>query len=290
MHTFPVERREGRKRGGGRHGGLPALGLLVLFALLAGMSASAGAAGADPHELTAQVGIDQRLDAAVPLDLTFRDETGQAVRLGDYFGARPVILTLNYYRCPTLCSLLLTSLEQGLQQVAFNIGDQFDVVTVSIDPTETPADAAAKKAEILARYGRPGAAAGWHFLTGDEGQIRQLAAAVGFRYTYDARQQQYIHPAGIMLLTPAGRLARYLLGIEFPARDLRLGLVETAGGRIGAPTDQILLLCYHYDAATGRYAGAVDTFVKGASIAVAGALTLLVGLLLRRERRQHAEV
>ena len=284
MHALP------NKRWGGRADGLPLLVFVALCALVAGMGIPAGVAGADPHELTAQVGIDQHLDAAVPPELTFRDETGQAVRLGDYFGAKPIILTLNYYHCPTLCSLILTSLEQGLQQVTLSVGTEFDVVTISIDPTETPAMAAAKKAEILGRYGRPGAAAGWHFLTGDERQIRQLAAVTGFRYIYDAPQQQYIHPAGIMLLTPAGRLARYLLGIEFTARDLRLGLVETAEGRIGAPSDRLLLLCYHYDATTGRYAGAVDTFVKGMSIAVAGALTLLVGLLLRRERRQHAEV
>ena len=269
--------------------GLIFLALLPVFIFLM-IGGTAAASGTNPQDPTAGVGIDQRLDSAVPLDLTFRDESGQAVHLGDYFGAKPVILTLNYYRCPTLCSLILTSLERGLQDVAFDVGNQFEVVTVSIDPTEGATEATAKKAEILDRYERPGAAAGWHFLTGDEGQIQQLAAAVGFRYTYDPRGAQYVHPSGIMLLTPAGRVARYLLGIDYAARDLRLGLVEASDGRIGAPSDQILLLCYHYDAATGRYAGAVDAFVKGTSIAVAGALTLLVGLLLRRERRRGAEV
>ena len=263
---------------------------LALLAALRGGGGPVAASGADPSDPTAGVGIDQRLDDAIPLELTFRDESGRAVRLGDYFGAKPVILTLNYYRCPTLCSLILTSLERGLEGVAFDVGEQFEVVTVSIDPTEGAADATAKKAEILGHYGRPGAAAGWHFLTGDERQIRQLAAAVGFRYAYDARQAQYVHPSGIMLLTPAGRVARYLLGIEYAARDLRLGLVEAADGRIGAPSDQILLLCYHYDPATGRYAGAVDAFIKGASIAVAAILTALIGLLLRRERRKGVGV
>jgi protein SCO1/2 len=270
--------------------GLVLLALLSLFASLVVGGTAATASGTNPPDPTAGVGIEQRLDKTVPLDLTVRDETGRAVHLGDYFGAKPVILTLNYYRCPTLCSLILTSLERGLQGVAFDVGKQFEVVTVSIDPTEGATEATEKKAEIVGRYGRPGAAAGWHFLTGDEAQIQRLAAAVGFHYTYDARQAQYVHPSGIMLLTPAGRLARYLLGIDYAARDLRLGLVEAADGRIGAPSDQILLLCYHYDAATGRYAGAVDTFIKGTSIAVAVALTLLIGLLLRRERRKGAEV
>lgn len=269
--------------------GLVLLVLLSLLAHVVGTATAVAAGGTNPQDPTTGVGIDQRLDSTVPLDLTFRDETGRAVRLGDYFGAKPVILTLNYYRCPTLCSLILSSLERGLQNVAFNVGEQFEVVTVSIDPTEGAADATAKKAEILGHYGRPGAAAGWHFLTGDEGQIRQLAAAVGFRYAYDTRGAQYVHPSGIMLLTPAGRVARYLLGIDYAARDLRLGLVEAADGRIGVPADQILLLCYHYDPATGRYAGAVDTFIKGSSVAVAVALTLLVGVLLRRERRKSAE-
>lgn len=264
----------------------PLLGVALLLALVA---IPAGVARASQDDPLAEVGLDQHLDAAIPLDLTFRDEAGRAVRLADYFGTKPVILTLNYYSCPTLCSLILGSLERGLEGVAFNIGAQFDVVTVSIDPGDTPATAAAKKAEILAHYGRAGAADGWHFLTGDDGQIRQLAAAVGFRYTYDARQRQYIHPAAIILLSPAGHVARYLLGIEYPARDLRLGLVEASVGQIGSPVDQVLLLCYHYDAATGRYSGAVDTFVKGASIAVAGALTLLIGLQLRRERGGRAE-
>lgn len=278
----------------GTTSGMPrGLALMVLLSLLAqvvGSATAVAAGGTDPQDPTTGVGIDQHLDSVVPLDLTFRDEAGRAVRLGDYFGAKPVILTLNYYRCPTLCSLILASLERGLRDVAFNVGEQFEVVTVSIDPTEGAAEASAKKAEILGHYGRPGAAAGWHFLTGDEGQIRQLAAAVGFRYAYDTRGAQYVHPSGITLLTPAGRVARYLLGIEYAARDLRLGLVEAADGRIGAPSDQILLLCYHYDPVTGRYAGAIDTFIKGSSIAVAGALTLLVGLLLRRERHKGAEV
>lgn len=270
--------------------GLALLALLSLLAQGTGRGTAVAAGGPHQQNPTAGIGIDQRLDSAVPLDLAFRDEAGHAVHLGDYFGKKPVILTLNYYRCPTLCSLILTSLERGLQDVAFNVGEQFEVVTVSIDPTEGAAEASTKKAEILERYGRPGGAAGWHFLTGDEGQIQQLAAAVGFRYTYDIVGAQYVHPSGIMLLTPAGRVARYLLGIDFAARDLRLGLVEAADGRIGSPSDQILLLCYHYDPVTGRYAGAVDTFIKGSSIAIAGALTVLVGLLLRRERRKGAEV
>ncbi len=269
----------------GANRGARALLLLVLLAALAALAVPAIPTRADQPDPLADVGLDQHLDAPIPLDLTFRDEDGQTVRLADFFGTKPVILTLNYYSCPTLCSLVLGSLERGLRDVAFNIGDQFEIVTVSINPGDTPAIASAKKAELLARYGRAGASSGWHFLTGEQRQIQALTAAVGFRYAYDARQRQFIHPAAITILTPAGHLARYLLGIDYSARDLRLGLVESSAGRIGSPVDQVLLLCYHYDAVTGRYAGAVDRFIKGASIAVAGALALLIGLQLRRERR-----
>jgi protein SCO1/2 len=257
--------------------------ILCCLALLA--PAAASAQGGSPDELIGRAGFDQRLDAQVPLELAFRDEAGRAVRLGDYFGDRPVILTLNYYNCPNLCSLVLMGLLASLQDLDFDVGKQFAVVTVSIDPRETPADAAAKKARLLARSPRPGpgdAADGWHFLTGEEAAIEALAAAVGFRYAFDQRLQQYVHASGIVVLTPRGRVARYFYGLEYPARDLHLGLVEASAGRIGTPVDQLLLLCYHYDPVTGRYTGLITTLLRLAALVTALAVVALILLLSRR--------
>lgn len=216
------------------------------------------------------VGIEQRLNAQVPLDLVFRDETGQAVQLGTYFSSKPVILSLAYYECPMLCTLVLNGLASALKVLSFDIGKQFNVVTVSFNPNETSALAAAKKQTYLNEYGRTGAANGWHFLTGDAAAIARLTEAVGFRYRYDPEHKQYAHAAGIMILTPQGRIARYFYGVEFAPRDLRLGLVEAADNRIGSPVDQLLLFCFHYDPSTGKY-GAVAMN----SVRVAGALTVL---------------
>ncbi|MEW6299071.1 MAG: SCO family protein [Thermodesulfobacteriota bacterium] len=266
---------------------------LLVCAAVCGVSVpvQAQTAGTLPEPLRG-VGIDQRLDGQVPLDLVFRDETGKAVRLGEYIGAapgRPTILALVYYECPMLCSLVLNGLLGSLKALSFTVGDEFNIVTVSFDPRETPALAAAKKKEYVRRYGRPGAAAGWHFLTGEEEAIRQLARAVGFRYAYDAKTDQYIHASGIMVVTPRGRLARYFYGIEYAPRDVRLGLVEASANRIGSPIDQVLLFCYHYDPVTGKYGLLIMNVLRLAGLATVLALGTFIAVMLRRDRRRKRD-
>jgi protein SCO1/2 len=259
------------------------LALLIIAARGGGASAHHEADHRPPGVLAA-VAFEQRLNAPVPLDLVFRDETGTAVHLGEFFGDRPVILTLNYYDCPMLCPLLLEELLRSLRAVSFDIGRQFDVVTVSIAPDETPALAAVKKAGYIRGYGRPGAAAGWHFLTGEAASIERLSEAVGFRYAYDATDNQYAHAAGIVVLTPQGRIARYLYGLEFSARDLRLALVEAAANRIGTPVDHLLLYCYRYDSATGRYSLVVRRALQVAGLVTTLAMAGFMLVMFRRER------
>ena len=234
------------------------------------------------------LGIDQRLNAQVPFDLVFRDETGRSVQFGDYFGSKPVVLALVYYQCPMLCPLVLDGLVSSLRVLSFTAGSQFTVVVVSFNPRETPELAAAKKATSLQRYTRPGAEGGWHFLTGEEQAIARLAGAVGFRYTYDAAQDQYAHASGIVVLTPQGKIARYFYGIEYAPRDLRLGLVEAAANKIGSPIDQLLLLCYHYNPATGKYSALVlDAVRLGGAATVLALGTFLVVMWRREMTRQH---
>ena len=235
-------------------------------------------------DLLRQVGFEQRLHTAIPLELTFRDDTGQQVRLGEYFHAKPVILTLTYYRCPNLCTLVLNGLVRTLRTLAFTAGEEFTVVTVSIDPRDTPALAAAKKAHYLRSYGRAAAATGWHFLTGDATAIQQLTQAVGFQYAYDAAHDQFAHASGMVLLTSEGVVARYFYGVEYAPRDVRLGLVEAAAQRIGSPIDKLLLLCYHYDPQTGKYGLVIMRVIRLAGLATVLSLGVLVGVLFRRER------
>jgi protein SCO1/2 len=246
------------------------------------------AAGHGPPGLLAGVRFDQRLEAQVPPGLVFRDATGTPVRLGDYFGRKPLILTLNYFDCPMLCPLALEGLVRSLRPLSFSIGEQFDVVTVSFDPRETPELAAAAKNKYQQDYARPGAAAGWHFLTGTEESIRVLTETVGFKAVHEAEKQQYAHAAGIMVLTPQGRIARYLYGIDVPTKDLRLALVEAAAGRIGAPLDRLLLFCYQYDPATGKYTMAVMRTLRFAGLATLLGLGGFLVVMLRRER-SHAD-
>jgi protein SCO1/2 len=233
------------------------------------------------------VGFDQRLNAQVSLDLVFRDETGRAVRLGDYFGDKPVILSLVYYNCTTLCPMILDGLVRSLTPLSFDIGKQFAMLTVSFDPRETPAQAAAKKTEYVRRYRRPGAADGWHFLTGEEAAIRRLTDTVGFRYLYDEKTDQFAHAAGILMLTPQGKVARYFYGFDFSPRDLRLGLIEAAANTIGTPIDQVLLLCYHYDPRTGQYGLVVMNTLRLAGLATVLALGTFIVVMLRRDRRAN---
>jgi protein SCO1/2 len=256
---------------------------LLLTALLV-LGTLAPATAEDRPPILRDVGIDQRLDASVPLELRFRDEEGRTVRLGDYFGERPVILNLVYFGCPMLCTHVANGLVGALTALAFTAGDEFRVLTVSIDPRDTPAQAHAKKAAVLERYGRPGA--GWHFLTGDEAAIATLADAVGFRYAFDAARGEYAHGAGVVVLTPRGRVSRYLLGVEFAPRDLRLALVEASANRIGTFVDQILLFCYHWDPATGKYGALVMNLVRVAGLLTVLALGTLILALRRREATQ----
>ncbi len=233
------------------------------------------------------VRFEQRLNEQVPLDATFRDERNQTVTLGSYFGKRPVILALVYYNCPMLCTFVLNGLTETLIEEKFNVGEQFDVVTLSIDPRETAALAQQKKTTYLTRYGRTGAAAGWHFLTGDEQNIARVAAAVGFHYRFDPTTGQFAHPSGILVLTPDGKISRYFYGIEYSALDVRFGLMDAAQERIGSPVDQVLLLCYHYDPTSGKY----SSFAMG-SVRIGGVLTLLglgsLFFVLSRGRKRKA--
>ena len=219
------------------------------------------------------IGVDQKLDSQIPLNLIFRDESGRELPLSAYFGSRPVVLALVYYQCPMLCTQVLNGIVMSLRGMSLESGRDFDVVTVSIDPTETPELAAKKKAEYLRRYAK--GTAGWHFLTGAEPQIKELASTVGFRYAYDPKTKQFAHASAIMVVTPGGRLSRYFYGIEYPPRDLRLGLVEASENKIGSPVDAVLLYCFHYDPNTGKYTAIVMNIVR-----IAGALTLLILLPL----------
>ena len=231
------------------------------------------------------IGIDQRLNEQVPLDLQFRDETGKTVRLGEFFGKKPVILSLVYFSCPMLCTVAENGLLHSLEEVSFSTGREFDVLTVSFDPDDTPELAAAKKAVYVGLYGRKGAERGWHFLTGDEASIAQLTQAVGFRFKYDAQVKQFVHATGIMVLTPEGKIARYFYGIYYPSRDLRLGLVEASANKIGSPVDEVLLFCCRYDPATGKYGVIIARILQ-----IAGLMTVLsiAGLILALSRSRAA--
>ena len=234
------------------------------------------------------VGIDQKLDAQLPLDLVFNDESGAQVRLGDYFGERPVVLALVYYNCPMLCNQVLNGLTSSMETVrAFDIGKEFEVVTVSFDPRETPELAREKKETYIRWYRRPGASDGWHFLTGGKHEIEKLSEAVGFRYRYDPATDQFVHASGIMLATSQGKLARYFYGVEYAPTDLKLGLIEASENKIGSPVDKLLLYCYHYDPAAGKYGPVVMNMIKlGGAATILGFVTLLLWMR-RRTARQH---
>ena len=236
------------------------------------------------------VGIDQNLNAQLPLDLTFRDELGRTVPLSTYFrSGKPVLLAPVYYRCPMLCTQILNGLASSLKAVSFNPGQDFEVVAFSFDPKDTVEIAAAKKAMYLRRYGRANTANGWHFLTGDEPNIRALMDAVGFHYKYDPATDQYAHASGVMIITPEGRLSKYFYGVEYAPRDIRLGLVEASLNKIGTPVDRILLFCYHYDPATGKYGAAAINTMRiaggGFVLAAGGFLFLMLRRDWRRDRR-----
>ena len=266
---------------------------LALLALVRPVSAQGLAPddAGDPAKarpgLLQRVGIDQHLNQQIPLHLVFNDESGREVQLGEFFGKRPVILAMVYYECPMLCTQVLNGLVSALGVINFDVGREFDVVAVSINPKEMPALAAQKKQVYVDRYKRPQSTAGWHFLTGKEENIKQLAAAVGFRYAFDPAIQQYAHGAGVELLTSKGVISKYFYGIEFSARDIRFGVIEASDQRIGTPIDDVLLLCYHYDPSTGKYGAiALDAIRIGAVATMLGLGTFLF-VSLRKERAGH---
>jgi len=237
-----------------------------------------------PSRLLQKVGINQKMGGQIPLDLPFVDESGKDATLRQYFG-KPVILALVYYQCPSLCNMVLNGVLRSIKQLDLTAGTDYEVIAVSFDPRETPEMAAAKKQTYLRDYKRQGAEQGWHFLTGPETSSKALADSVGFRYVYDALTNQYAHSSAIMVLTPAGRIDRYFYGIEYPARDVRLGLVEASNERIGTPTDQVLLYCFHYDPTTGKYALVVMNVLRLAALITVVVLATFMIVMFRRDFR-----
>lgn len=230
------------------------------------------------------VGIDQRLNEQVPLDAVFKDDEGREVRLGEYFKGKPVMLALIYYSCPMLCNQVLNGMLSSVRQVSFNAGEEFQIVAISFDSRETPQLAASKKQTYVKAYNRANGNAGWHFLTGDEANIKRVTNAVGFRYKWDDKTNQFAHASGMFLLTPEGKLARYFYGIEYRPRDVRLGLVEASQNQIGTPADTLMLYCYHYDPATGKYGPVVMNIMRVAGVITLG---LIAGMLLIMRKRGH---
>jgi len=274
---------------------MPVLVLGLVLAAGAGSTslAQGGLYGGPPeqarqeNELPAglrEVGIDQKLDGQLPLDLVFRDEGGREVRIEEYFRGRPVILAPVYYECPMLCNQVLNGLTESLKGLAFSAGEDFEVVAVSFDPRETPVLAAAKKESYVRRYGRAGADASWHFLTGDQESITRLTDAVGFRYRWDDATNQFAHASAVVVLTPRGKLSRYFYGVDYAPSDLRLGVVEASEGKVGSPVDQLLLYCFHYDPVTGKYGAAVMNVMKLSSVV----FLIVVGTLFVFLRRRNA--
>jgi protein SCO1/2 len=231
-----------------------------------------------------KIKFDQKLGAQVSPDLQFRDESGKLVKLGSYFGKKPVILVLGYYGCPMLCTFVLNGMVGSLQDIKWEIGNQFQVINVSIDPNETPALAAAKKKAYVRRYGRHDASAGWHFLTGDEPAIRRLAGEVGFGYAYDAEVKQYAHPSGLVILTPDGKVSHYLSGVIYSTKELNDALVDASASKVGSPIQQLFLLCFHYSPITGKYGSLIMYGVRATGILTLLFLGTLVVFSIRREK------
>jgi protein SCO1/2 len=232
----------------------------------------------------------QRLNQQLPLDLALKDEAGRTVKLGEYFGKKPVVLAFVYYQCPMLCPLTLNGLSSALKAVPFRPGDEFEIVVVSFDPRDTPEAANAKKQAHLAHWKTADTAAGWHFLTADEASIARLTEAAGFSYQWDETTGQFAHVSGLLTLTPDGRLARYFYGVEYSPKELRLALVESGQGRIGSAVEELLLYCFNYDPATGRYGWAVMTLVRAGGLLTVAAVLVFVVLMRRREGRAPAPV
>jgi protein SCO1/2 len=243
---------------------------------------------ANAPELPGHVSIAQKLNTQIPLDLMFRDEQGKVVRLQEFFNnGRPVLLNFVYYRCPMLCPMVLEGTTESLTHLKFDIGKQFDVVTISIDPRDSAKAAAEMKDKYIRRYGRLHSAPNWHFLTGHETAIKKLADTVGFQYAYDSRTDQFAHGAALLVLTPEGRTSRYFYGFEYKPRDLRLAIVEASEGKIGTPVDQFLLLCFHYDPATGKYSRNAMMFARAGGVTTMLVLGGAIFVMIRKERKQQ---
>jgi len=237
-----------------------------------------------PPPILREVSIAQRLNEPIPPDIIFRDEDGKAIHLGDYFGKKPIVLSLVYFDCPALCTEVLNGELRTMKAISLDLGKDFDAITVSFEPKDTPALAKAKRDVYAGQYGRPGAARNWHFLTGEQASIDALTQAAGFHYAYDSSSRQYAHAAAILVLTPHGRIARYFYGVTYPARDFRLGLVEASEGKIGTPTDHALLYCYQYDPMTGKYGLIVMNVVRAAGLLTLLVLGIFMFVMFRRER------
>jgi protein SCO1/2 len=257
-------------------------GFVIAAMALFGLPARAQQPG--PPPILREVSIAQRLNEPIPPDIIFRDEDGKAVHLGDYFGKKPIVLSLVYFDCPALCTEVLNGELRTMKAISLDLGKDFDAITVSFEPKDMPALAKAKRDVYAGQYGRPGAARNWHFLTGEQASIDALTQAAGFHYAYDSASRQYAHAAAILVLTPHGRIARYFYGVTYPARDFRLGLVEASEGKIGTPTDHALLYCYQYDPMTGKYGLIVMNVVRAAGLLTLLVLGIFMFVMFRRER------
>jgi protein SCO1/2 len=256
-----------------------------------GISAlSAGAQQATTPAILSKVGITQNLNARIPADLMFRDETGKSVRIGDFFGRKPIVLSLVYFDCPALCTEVLNGELRTMKAISLDLGKDFEAVTVSFETKDTPALAKAKRDVYIGQYGRPEAAEQWHFLTGEQQSIAALTNVAGFHYAYDSAIRQYAHTAAILVLTPDGRIDRYFYGVQYPARDVRLGLVEASEGKIGTLTDHALLYCYQYDPMTGRYGVVVMNVLRAAGGLTVLILGIFMTVMFLRERKRTVGV
>jgi protein SCO1 len=237
--------------------------------------------------ILSRVSIAQNLNTQISTEIAFRDENGKSVRLGDFFGKKPILLSLVYFDCPALCTEVLNGELRTMRSISLDLGKDFEAVTVSFEPKDSGALAKAKRDVYAGQYGRPGAVDSWHFLTGEQQSIDALTQAVGFHYAYDAASKQYAHAAAIMVLTPDGRISRYYYGVQYPARDVRLGLVEASQGKIGTLADHALLFCYEYDPTTGKYGLIVMNVIRGGGVLTLLALGIFMFVMFRRDRRLH---
>jgi protein SCO1/2 len=267
------------------------LGITAL--LLAALSAHAqmipdnvGKSSAGLPPVLRNVGFDPQLNAQMPLDVKFRDESGREVALREYFGKKPVLLAFVYYSCPMLCNQVEQSVVGVLKMISFNAGKDYDVVFVSFDPRDTPQQAMQKKEDAISRYARPGTENGWHFLTGSQESIAALTKAGSFRFTFDDKTQLFAHASGILLLTPDGRISRYFFGVEYPPRDVRFALVDASAGKIGTPVDHLLLFCYQYDPTQAKYSATILTIMRAGGILTL--LCLVLGFVIYRRREVRA--